>query len=47
MSDGTETRTLRGHGGGVNSVAVNPDGRFVVSGGADNTIKVWGLPGNL
>ena len=30
-----------GHTGGVNSVAWNPDGQFIVSSGDDNKVKVW------
>ena len=36
-------RTLKGHQGSVLSVAVSPDGRFVASGSADGTAKVWDL----
>jgi WD40 repeat protein len=38
-----ELRTLRGHTGTVNAVAVTPDGRCVVSGSQDKTLKVWNL----
>ena len=34
-------RTLRGHRGGVYSVSFSKDGNHVVSGGADNTVRVW------
>jgi hypothetical protein len=34
-------RSLEGHTGGVNAVAVSPDGRFIVSGSLDGTVKVW------
>nr|MDO8087247.1 WD40 repeat domain-containing protein [Candidatus Sigynarchaeum springense] len=37
-------KTLRGHAGKVYSVAVTPDGRYLVSGSFDHTIKVWQLP---
>jgi len=33
--------TLCGHKSHVNSVALSPDGKHIVSGGEDNTIKVW------
>ncbi len=36
-------RTLVGHSGWVQSVAVSTDNRWVVSGSEDNTIKVWNL----
>jgi WD40 repeat protein len=36
-------RSLEGHTGGVNAVAVSPDGRFIVSGSDDRTVKVWEL----
>jgi len=36
-------RTLKGHIGLVNSVAISPDGKYVISGSDDNTVKVWEL----
>ena len=32
---------LRGHEGGVGSLAFSRDGRFLVSGSSDKTVKVW------
>jgi sterol desaturase/sphingolipid hydroxylase (fatty acid hydroxylase superfamily) len=34
-------RSLIGHKGAVLSVAMTPDGRRIVSGGADGTVRVW------
>ncbi len=36
-------RTLVGHSGSVNACTVTPDGRRVVSGSEDGTLKVWDL----
>ena len=35
------TNSLRGHTHAVNSVAFSPDGRHIVSGSSDSTIRVW------
>ncbi len=35
--------TLLGHDGGVQSVAYSPDGRLLVSGATDNTVRIWNL----
>ncbi len=36
-------RTLEGHSGPVNDVAITPDGRRAVSASGDHTLKVWNL----
>ena len=33
--------TLTGHSGSVSSVAYSPDGKHIVSGSSDNTVKIW------
>ena len=33
--------TLKGHSYGVLSVAYSPDGKRIISGSADETIKIW------
>ena len=33
--------TLRGHSGSVYSVAFSPDGKHVLSGSDDETVKIW------
>jgi WD40 repeat protein len=40
---GALLRTLEGHSGGVNALAVTPDGGQAISGSSDNTLKVWDL----
>ena len=35
--------TIRGHSDVVNSVAVSPDNRHIVSGSWDNTIRIWNV----
>ena len=40
---GSPLRSLEGHTQSVRAVAVTPDGRLIVSGSDDNTIKVWDM----
>ncbi|KAG2121903.1 WD40-repeat-containing domain protein [Suillus clintonianus] len=34
---------FQGHTGSVQSVAISPDGKYIVSGSSDNTIRVWDI----
>ncbi len=38
---GKLVRTFRGHTGLVSSIAFSPDGRRLVSGSRDKTVKIW------
>jgi len=38
-------KTLPGHGGAVHTIAVSPDGRWLLSGSEDTTVLVWPQPG--
>ena len=40
---GTLMKEFKGHSGGVRTVAVSRDGRYIASGSEDQTIKLWNL----
>jgi len=47
---GVSLNVLRGHSAPLNSIAFDPGGRFLISGGLDMTVRVWDLqtaPGAL
>jgi WD40 repeat protein len=41
VEGGGELHTLTGHKGAVTSVAYSADGKYVISGGEDRTLKLW------
>jgi len=41
LDTGKQIRTLLGHSETVTSLALSPDGKTLVSGSEDNTIKIW------
>jgi WD40 repeat protein len=43
LETGRALRTLEGHSGYVNGLAVTPDGQRAVSASYDKTLKVWDL----
>ena len=42
-SEAAETLTLKGHSQPVRGVSISPDGKQIVSGSHDKTLKVWDI----
>ena len=43
LNDGNNLLTLDGHPDSVQSLSFSPDGQKAISGGADGTVRLWGL----
>lgn len=43
VPSGKKTRTLKGHQGEVHTVAVSPNGKWIVTGGKDRTVRLWSV----
>ena len=44
LNNGEELRRFKGHQKFVLAVAFSPDGRYALSGSADQTLRLWRLP---
>ncbi|MER7211924.1 hypothetical protein ABT340_33120, partial [Streptosporangium sp. NPDC000239] len=42
-TDGTPRATLTGHTGGVNAVAISPDGSWLASASDDGSVRIWAI----
>jgi WD40 repeat protein len=42
MTTGQEVYSARGHKGAVYSVAFHPSGEWLVTGGGDGAVRLWG-----
>ena len=45
LDDGVRTRLLAGHNGPVYALAPSPDGKWLVTGSPDQTVRLWRLGG--
>ncbi|HMB06410.1 MAG TPA: hypothetical protein VKP69_22085, partial [Isosphaeraceae bacterium] len=45
LDDGLRTRLLAGHNGPVYALAPSPDGKWLVTGSSDQTVRLWRLAG--
>jgi WD40 repeat protein len=44
LRKGKEKTTLQGHSMFVSAIAIAPDGKTIITGSPDETLKIWEMP---
>ena len=43
VNSGRLLKTLEGHNGWLRSIAISSDDRYIITGGDDETVRIWGM----